>query len=126
MQTEPETISPADYPADATAPSATDARIEVIPEGVPGTTREEQLASRDDVIARQAAEIAALHKQIATEKQIADEMEDAKRDWEDYKDRAKAAKERFDTLAEALAARVRGDVQTEVGEFSEAGGPKQT
>lgn len=127
MQTEPETISPADY----TGTSASLAGEVGDPPAPASYIAVEQqvadvIAGRDDLIARQAAEIAALHKQRDAEKQIADEMEDARRDWEDLKDRAKAAKERFDTLAEALAKLVRGDVQTEVGEFSDGAGPKQT
>ena len=59
----------------------------------------------------------AYRKKIAAEREIADEMEAAERDEEDYKARAKKAKERKDSLADSLKALVKGDVQTEIGEF---------
>jgi len=62
-------------------------------------------------------ENAALHKKIDAAHKIAEEMDDAQRDEDDLKERAKAAKARKDQLADALAALVRGDVQTEVGEI---------
>lgn len=135
MQSEPEVLSPESVAADAPFPcegstATTDAIVgdplRPATYAVVDEDAAEQIANRDDVIARQAAEIKALHKQIATEKQIAEEMEDARRDWEDLKERAKEAKERMDTLAEALSKRVRGDVQTEVGEFREDGAKQTT
>lgn len=62
-------------------------------------------------------ENAALHKKIDAAHKIAEEMDDAQRDEDDLKERAKAAKARKDQLADALAALVRGDVQTEAGEI---------
>jgi len=64
-------------------------------------------------------ENAAYRKKITAEREIADEMEAAERDEEDLKARAKKAKERKDSLADSLKALVKGDVQTDLGEFSD-------
>lgn len=68
---------------------------------------------------READELHALKKRDADLRQIAQEMESARRDHEDLKERAKAAKERMDMLAESLKALVLGEVQTEIGELQD-------
>lgn len=65
--------------------------------------------------ARLKDEMVALKKDKAESVDLAEEAEDARRDWEDLKGRAKTAKDRYEACLGALSKKVRGEVQVEMG-----------
>jgi hypothetical protein len=129
VTTEPEVIDPSTVAADEAAARSAAETEPAAPAAVEEPTAEtahtpdlDRARILEMENERLKGENAALKRERADCVELANEAEAKRRDWEDLKGRAKAAKDDYDLHLDALSKKVRGEVQVQVGDADDEEG----